>query len=205
MLINLETITELFSTFIPDDDGMALDPDIIFDDDICTPIVNVYPQAFLRKYGHIQCNSILPHFTPFMSKIRNAVSRSSPDQNQDPFDGQPADGDADEFDHWPSGSLPTVLFASGSQFYNEISHRIRPSADLHDVQQGRITSALSGAYSHGHGQTTHRIVMRECRLNLPHQRYDNKIKVNDIPRALRLENIYIFQLDSLKRHKRNGA
>ncbi|KAG2090773.1 uncharacterized protein F5147DRAFT_780230 [Suillus discolor] len=205
VLINLETITELFSTFIPDDDSMALDPDIIFDDDIRTPIVNVYPQAFLRKYGHIQCNSILPHFAPFMSKIRNAVSRSSPDQNQDLFDGQPADGDADEFDRLPSGSLPTVLFASGSQFYNEISHRIRPSADLHDVQQGRITSALSGAYSHGHGQTTHRIVMRECRLNLPHQRYDNKIKVNDIPRALRLENIYIFQLDSLKRHKRNGA
>ncbi|KAG1803891.1 uncharacterized protein HD556DRAFT_1303877 [Suillus plorans] len=177
VLINLETITELFSTFIPDDDNMVLDPDIIFDDDIRTPMVN----------------------------IRNAVSRSSPNQNQDPFDGQPADGDADEFDRLPSGSLPTVLFTSGSQFYNEISHRIRPSADLHDVQQGRITLALSGAYSHGHGQTTHRIVMRECRLNLPHQCYDNKIKVNDIPQALRLENIYIFQLDSLKHHKRNGA
>ncbi|KAG1720751.1 hypothetical protein EDB19DRAFT_1835830 [Suillus lakei] len=198
VLINLETITELFSTFIPD--NMALDPDIISDDDIHAPIVNVYPQAFLRKYGHIQCNTILPHFAPFMSKIRNAVSRSSPNQNQDVFDGQPADQDVEEFD-----DLPPVVFASGSQFYNEISHRIRPSADLHDVQQGRITSALSGAYSRGHSQTTHRIVMRECRLNLPHQRYDNKIKVNDVPRALRLENIYIFQLDSLKRHKRNGA
>ncbi|KAG2045993.1 hypothetical protein BDR06DRAFT_1015119 [Suillus hirtellus] len=202
VLINLETITELFSTFIPDDDNMALDPDINFDEDIRTPMVNVYPQAFLRKYGHVQCNSILPHFAPFMSKIRNAVSRSSAGPNQDPFDDD--DDDDDEFNHL-FGPPPTVLFASGSQFYNEISHRIRPSADLHDVQQGRITSALSGAYSRGHGQTTHRIVMRECRLNLPHQRYDNKIKINDVPRALRLENIYIFQLDSLKRHKRNGA
>ncbi|KAG1863248.1 hypothetical protein DFJ58DRAFT_912417 [Suillus subalutaceus] len=204
-IYNLETITELFSTFIPDDDDMALDPDIILDDDVRTPTVNVYPQAFLRKYGHIQCNTILPHFSPFMSKIRNSVSRLSRNQNDDPFNGQPAEDDADEFDHLPNGPLPTVLFASGSQFYNEISHRIRPSADLHDVQQGRITSALSGAYSRGHGQTTHRIVMRECSLNLPHQRYDNKIKVNDVPRALRLENVYIFQLDSLKRHKRNGA
>ncbi|KAG1853395.1 hypothetical protein F4604DRAFT_1933291 [Suillus subluteus] len=206
VLINLETITELFSTFIPDDDDMALDPDIILDDDVRTPTVNVYPQAFLRKYGHIQCNTVLPHFAPFMSKIRNSVSRSSLNQNHDLFDGQPADDDdADEFDRLPNVPLPTVLFASGSQFYNEISHRTRPSADLHDVQQGRITSALSGAYSRGHGQTTHRIVTRECSLNLPHQRYDNKIKVNDVPRALRLENVYIVQLDSLKRHKRNGA
>ncbi|KAG1769738.1 hypothetical protein EV702DRAFT_1049616 [Suillus placidus] len=203
VLINLETITELFSAFIPADGDEALDPNVIFDEDIRAPTVNVYPQAFLRKYGHIQCNTVLPHFAPFLSNIRNAISRSS--MNGNAVDDQIVDDDADDFDDLHTGPLPPALFASGSQFYNEISHRIRPSADLHDVQQGRITSALSGAYAHGHGQSTHRAVMRECRINLPHQRYDNKIKVNDVPRALRLENIYIFQLDSLKRHKRNGA
>ncbi|KAG2365886.1 hypothetical protein BDR07DRAFT_1373987 [Suillus spraguei] len=196
VLINLETITELFSAMITEDDDMALDPDIVMDDDnFRIPRVNVYPQAFLRKYGHVQCNTVLPHFAPFISKIRNAVSRDTA-----------SDDDLDYFNDFPNGLMPPVLLASGCQFYNEISHRIRPSAALHDVQQGRITSALSGAYAATrNAQTAHKMVLRECGLLLPHQRYDNKIDVNDIPRALRLENIYIFQLDSMKSTKRNGS
>ncbi|KAG2029044.1 hypothetical protein BDR03DRAFT_1018980 [Suillus americanus] len=203
VLINLETIAELFSAMITDDD-MALDPDIIMDDDnLHIPRVNVYPQAFLRKYGHIQCNAVLPHFAPFMSKIRKAVSRDT--IGRDEFDDHALDDDLDYLNNFPNGLMPPVLLASGCQFYNEISHRIRPSAALHDVQQGRITSALSGAYATTrNAQTAHKMVLRECSLLLPHQRYDNKIDVNDVPRALRLENIYIFQLDSLKLAKRNG-
>ncbi|KAG1811023.1 hypothetical protein EV424DRAFT_1542652 [Suillus variegatus] len=202
VLINLESITELFSAIIAEDDGLAFDPDIIMDDEnLGIPRVSVYPQAFLRKYGHIQCNTVLPHFAPFISKIRNAVSRDT--VGQDDLDDEALDDDL--FNDFPHG-FPPALLASGCQFYNEISHRIRPSAALHDVQQGRITSALSGAYATTrNAQTAHKMVLRECGLHLPHQRYDNKIDINDVPRALRLENIYIVQLDSLKSAKRNGS
>ncbi|KAG2045632.1 hypothetical protein BDR06DRAFT_1015455, partial [Suillus hirtellus] len=100
--------------------------------------------------------------------------------------------------------IPPVLIPSACQFYNEISHRIRPSAALHDIQQGRITSALAGAYGNAATKITHNARVRECKTSLPHQRYDNKISLDDVPRALRLENIYIIQCDSLKPEKRNG-
>ncbi|KAG2034360.1 hypothetical protein BDR03DRAFT_1013553 [Suillus americanus] len=45
--------------------------------------------------------------------------------------------------------IPPAIITTGCQFYNEISHRVRPNAGLHDIQQGYITSALSGSYTQG--------------------------------------------------------
>ncbi|KAG1849455.1 hypothetical protein DFJ58DRAFT_729535 [Suillus subalutaceus] len=172
------------------------------DDNLHIPRVNVYPQAFLRKYGHIQCNAVLPHFAPFTSKICKAVSHDT--IGRDEFDDHTLDDDLDYLNNFQK-LMPTVLLASGCQFYNEISHCIRLSAALHNIQKGHITSALLGAYATTcNTQTTHMMVLRECSLLLPHQCYNNKIDVNDVPRALHLENIYIFQLDSLKLAKQNG-
>ncbi|KAG1849284.1 hypothetical protein DFJ58DRAFT_729576 [Suillus subalutaceus] len=179
VLVNLEIITELFSAMITNDD-MALNPDIIMDDDnLHIPRVNVYPQAFLRKYGHIQCNAVLPHFAPFMSKICKAISQDT--IGRDEFDDHTLDDDLDYLNNFQK-LMSTVLLASGCQFYNEISHCIRLSAALHNVQKGHITSALLGAYATTRNtQTTHMMVLRECSLLLPHQCYNNKIDVNDVP------------------------
>jgi hypothetical protein len=57
ILVNLETVLELFSSFIPDHDDMVMDKDVYEDEDFWTPLVNMYLQAFLRKTGHIQCNA----------------------------------------------------------------------------------------------------------------------------------------------------
>jgi hypothetical protein len=205
LLINLETIPELFSSFIPDHDDLEVDPHDAAAEQLQTPSVNVYPQAFLRKLGHVQCNSVLPHFAPFISDIRRSMTRRlrAPATLEDD-DPLPEEYDLFGDQQDDDDLIPPVLIPSACQFYNEISHRIRPSAALHDVQQGRITSALSGAYASGPAKRTHAALLRECKIALPHQKYDNKISLDDVPRALRLENIYIVQCDSLKPEKRNG-
>jgi hypothetical protein len=206
LLINLETISELFSSCIPDHADMEVDADDAFGTEHhVLPSVNVYPQAFLRKYGHVQCNTVLPHFDPFILDIRRSTSRrprvAATSDNDEPLHEE---DDLFGDDHNDDDPIPPVLIPSTCQFYNEISHRIRPSAALHDVQQGRITSALSGAYANGPAKRSHSALVRECKMGLPHQKYNNKISLDDVPRALRLENIYIVQCDSLKPEKRNG-
>ncbi|KAG1758543.1 hypothetical protein EDD22DRAFT_997786 [Suillus occidentalis] len=204
LLVNLETISELFTSYIPDHPDAAIDEDAYAGEQSSTPSVSVYPQAFLRNKGHIQCDAVLPHFAPFISDIRRVTSRRPRMVNLD--DDQPLPDEYDIFGDTVDGSqgVPPVIIPSACQFYNEISHRIRPSAALHDVQQGRITSALAGAYGNAATKITHNARVRECKMALPHQKYDNKIGLDDVPRALRLENIYIIQCDSLKPEKRNG-
>jgi hypothetical protein len=121
-------------------------------------------------------------------------------------DDQPLNDEDDLFgDHDLNAAvLSPVLLAHTCQFYNELSHRVRPSGPLHEVTKGRITSALSGAYAASSKQRIHNTIVRECSVALPHDRFNDKITVNNVPRDLRLENIYIFQLDSLKPAMRNG-
>jgi hypothetical protein len=205
LLINLETVSDLFTSYIPAYEDMAIDADAFQGEEISTPSVSIFPQAFLRTMGHIQCDAVLPHFAPFISEIRRSTTRRSHMLNLD--DDEPIPDEYDLFgdrlnnDHH---QIPPVLIPSACQFYNEISHRIRPSAALHEVQQGRITSALAGAYGTPATKTTHKARLRECKMSLPHQKYDNKISLDDVPRDLRLENIYIIQCESLKAEKRNG-
>jgi hypothetical protein len=197
LLVNLETIPDLFSSFVQENGGDMQE------DDTDDARINVYPQAFLRKFGHVQANSILPHFRTFVSQVQRNVTRapaveqdSDEEENGAPL---PTDRGADGL------PIPPVVIPSACQFYSELSHRVRPSAALHEVQQGRITCALAGAYATSpKDKRKHKIILRECENALPHQKYNDKIKIDDVPRALRLENIYILQLDSLKPEKRNG-
>ncbi|KAG2335701.1 hypothetical protein BDR05DRAFT_953879 [Suillus weaverae] len=205
LLVNLETISDLFTSYIPAYDDMAVDADAFQGEQISTPSVSIFPQAFLRTMGHIQCDAVLPHFAPFIAEIRRSTTRRPQPvdlNNDEPLpDEHDLFGDRLDDDH---SRIPPVLIPSACQFYNEISHRIRPSAALHEVQQGRITSALAGAYGNAATNITHKARLRECKMSLPHQKYDNKIGLDDVPRDLRLENIYIIQCESLKPEKRNG-
>ncbi|KAG1765069.1 hypothetical protein EV702DRAFT_1204719 [Suillus placidus] len=69
ILINLETIPQLFSLYVAHDEHLNLDADILDIDDRERPSINVYPQAFLWKYGHLQSSSILPHFKTFIKIV----------------------------------------------------------------------------------------------------------------------------------------
>ncbi|KAG1878524.1 hypothetical protein C8R48DRAFT_768091 [Suillus tomentosus] len=128
------------------------------------PSVSVFPQAFLHTMGHIQYNAILPHFASFISDIRHATSHRPHTINLD--DDQPLPDEYNLFGDAVDGinGVPPVVIPSAYQFYNEISHRIRPSTALHDVQQGCITSALAGTYGNATTKITRnaRYSIQEC-------------------------------------------
>ncbi|KAG2138036.1 hypothetical protein DEU56DRAFT_756040 [Suillus clintonianus] len=154
----------------------------------------------------VTSNATLSFPTSPLSSQTSVVPTSRRPRVVDLDDDQPLPDEYDVFGESLDGTqgVPPVVIPSACQFYNELSHRIRPSAALHDVQQGRITSALAGAYGNAATKVTHNTRVRECKMALPHQKYDNKIALDDVPRALRLENIYIIQCDSIKPEKRNG-
>ncbi|KAG1765968.1 hypothetical protein EV702DRAFT_1283003 [Suillus placidus] len=203
LLVDLETIPQLFSSDVAHDEHLDLDVDILDFDEEHGAKIKVYPQAFLRKFGHLQSNTILPHFKTFIKKVQANITRGrrGPNGMDDGDDNDDVDNDVGINNR---NLIPPAIIATGCQFYNEVSHRVRPNAGLHEVQQGRITSALSGAYARGTGTRVHTAIMYDCRLHLPHHRYNNSIKADNVPRDLRLENIYILQLDSMDPAKRNG-
>ncbi|KAG1772198.1 hypothetical protein EV702DRAFT_1048672 [Suillus placidus] len=189
ILINLETIPQLFSSYVAHDEHLNLDADILDVKDGEGPSINVYPQAFLRKYGHLQSSSILPHFKTFVKKVQALITRQQRRPRVD--DNDDADDEADDEDDEneetnliDTKQLAPAIIASGCQFYNEISHRVRPNAGLHEVQQGRVTSALSGAYAQRSGKHVHTAIICHCGLNLPHEHYNNAIKMEKVPRDL---------------------
>ncbi|KAG2080366.1 hypothetical protein BD769DRAFT_1685099 [Suillus cothurnatus] len=192
LLVNLETIPQLFSSYVTHDEHLDLDADILDLDEEQGAKIKVYPQAFLRKFGHLQSDSILPHFKTFIRKVQANIARGR--RGRDRMDDSDDDDDDDD-DVVNRNLIPPAIIATGCQFYNEVSHRIRPNAGLHEVQQGRITSALSGAYARGTGKHVHSAIMHNCRLSLPHQRYNNAIKLDNVPRDLRLENIYMVKTE----------
>ncbi|KAG2335563.1 hypothetical protein BDR05DRAFT_1006676 [Suillus weaverae] len=203
LLVDLETIPQLFSSYVPHDEHLDLDVDMLDFDEEHGAKIKVYPQAFLRKFGHLQSDSILPHFKTFIKKVQANITRGRrrPNRMDDGDDNDDVDDDVGVIN---GNLIPPAIIATGCQFYNEVSHRVRPNAGLHEVQQGRITSALSGAYARGTGKRVHSAIMHNCRLTLPHHRYNNSIKLDNVPRDLRLENIYILQLESMDPAKRNG-
>ncbi|KAG2127667.1 hypothetical protein DEU56DRAFT_758552 [Suillus clintonianus] len=123
LLVNLETISELFSSYIPDYDAMIIDQD-----------------AYCGEQS-----STLPRTVNF--------------DDDDPF---PEEYDLFEDRVDGDQGVPPVLIPSACQFYNELSHRIHPSAALHNVQQGRIISALVGAYGNAATKITHNTQAEKC-------------------------------------------
>ncbi|KIK32147.1 hypothetical protein CY34DRAFT_760389, partial [Suillus luteus UH-Slu-Lm8-n1] len=102
LLINLETIPQLFSSYVAHDEHLNLDADILDVDEGDGPSINVYPQAFLRKHGHLQSSSILPHFKTFVKKVQSKITRRQRrnllDEDEDDADDEAEDRDEDHSD-----------------------------------------------------------------------------------------------------------
>jgi hypothetical protein len=196
-LLNLRTISSLYDE--PDD--QYLDPDEDASDPDSSrphpPAVSVYPQAFLRDFGHIQSKGIMHLFTQAVHRINLAFH---PHPNDDLVLDDPTSDDPSPY---PLGG--PVLTAISSQGYNELSHRAAPRAGAHDVQQGYITTALSGGFASSRKAKEKASQKRSyCDIKLPHDRFRHKIMLEDCPRTMRMEHVYCVNMQRLPVPKRNG-
>lgn len=171
-----------------------------------TPTIRLYPQAFMRTIGHFQADGILPHFDHFLEKIEAKFMPRQPGgeeaENDDLYEDEDEDDDPIQLERMRGRVVHPLAF----QAYNELSHQTRPNAGLHDVQQGHLTSALSGCHAiNGTGQKRHQDIYNRCRVALPHERFASKIDTPAVPRDLRLEVVIVLDMDAMPTSKRRGG
>jgi hypothetical protein len=168
--------------------------------------VRCFPQAFLRDYGHCQSNTIpwmlWEHLFPIQQKISR---RYRPHDSEDGFDTEGMDTDDDDLP--PNAEdVRSVLQPVASQFYNHLSHRTRASNGLHDVQLGQLTATLAGTYAVTRQEKEKfTALLNKCKMSLPFERFDTAISVENPPRALRLENVWVLDVLSMRPSLRNGG
>lgn len=157
--------------------------------------LSVYPQAFLRDYGHIQAKGPLHLIQPTIQRINSVFS----DAFNDNFD--------DLFDDIPTATHIPVVTAISTQMYNEFMHRAATQAGALDVVRGRISGALAAPLLDRATPKNRRmaeVLKRYCNLSLPYARFAERMKVPECPTALRVESVYIIDIKGIPEYQRNG-
>jgi hypothetical protein len=192
ILLDLRTIETLFTTGGDDDlyshgDNNDIDSNAVR--------VQLFPVAFLHKYGHVQANGVMPAFRRTMREVNDTIGSSS---------HRESDSDSGEDGEYIPDSV--AVHPVSSQAYNELSHRIAARAGSHEVQHGRLTAALAGAYATTpKTRTIAQKIQAECNNLLPFDRFQHKIDVENCPRAIRVEQVFYVELSAMRSSMRNGA
>ena len=125
-MVNLRTIPSVFQT----DDEMDVDEDDDSEDEgnrrregRNKVTLSVYPQAFLRDYGHIQAKGPLQLMQPVIENINSSFAKRQEQQWED--------GSNDEAG---LAGTNTVVSAISTQMYNDIQHKASSQAGALDVQ-----------------------------------------------------------------------
>jgi hypothetical protein len=99
-----------------------------------------------------------------------------------------------------------ALHPVSSQGYNILSHHIISKVSSHEVQQGHIMAALSGAYAMTpKAQIIAKRVLEGYKTKLPFNHFMSKIDTADCPCSLCMEQIYYVDLATVCNCKRNGV
>lgn len=187
VLLNLGFVHSLF----------AVDEDLdhIERDTRSTSDYTVYPQAGLRTAGHFQAKRLMTPCYPLLKKINTSVMDHSDD----------VEADDDDMEQWIDDGTPAIVGIS-SQGYNSVMHHTRGhSAQHHDVQIGLVTSALAGWWAKTEGTKKEALkILNQCKDQLPHERFAEKIENPNITRDLRLENVYYIDMHRMPPRHRIG-
>ena len=198
ILVNLRTITSVFRT---EENDLEMEEDSEEDlDDEDRPTgessrvsLSVYPQAFLRDYGHIQARGPIQLMQPIIESINSSFAD----------DRQEVDLSSDGLGY--PRSICTPVTAISTQMYNRMFHRAASQAGALDVQRGRLTAALSGGgATTTKGKRTAQLLRRYCNAKLPHTRFTERVNIADCPNSLRVESVYVVDMLQMPEHDRNG-
>jgi hypothetical protein len=192
ILVKLRDIGELFTSneLEPTADGEW--------DEYRTTPYHVYPQAGLKDYGHVQADGVMNLFHPYIQKINEKAGLFRIEHpNQEDDDNEEGDDIL----------MRIPLNAISSQIYNRSMHTIRgPGVQFHDAQRGLVTSTLSGSFAQSASEkATAKAQSRTCAHSLPHERFREKIAFEGMERELRIENVYVVDMRSVKPSWRSGG
>lgn len=215
VLLKADKMQDLFTRKVEDldDEGRLLPTHIPF---------TFYPQAGLRSVGHFQAQGLIAACYPQLANVNKLISAAcqpspalDPQSDDDDFY---MDMDEDEVQRGERRAQPahrgqvqlvkkTVVHPISSQGYNSVTHNTRGRrAQHHEVQTGRVTGALAGAWATGKTNTdTASDLLSECNGKMPHDSFADKIRKPTISRDMRLENVYWIDMDALPAQSRHGG
>lgn len=174
--------------------------------------VDAYPQAFLAKYGHVQSNRMFPLYNAFIIDIEREIRKDVPPMPAHLREAQDREEhvyvDPADLEEWyeEHGGTGAIIEPCASQIYNELSHRTRPTATQQEVCTGSITQACTGAWVKStSAKNVHDRILRRHTLGLPHERFRSKLHAGGpAPRALRVENVFVINMQNMPQEKRSG-
>jgi hypothetical protein len=142
--------------------------------------INVYPQAFTRQYGHFQANDVPIGFHPIITAINRQTARFA-------------------------DSAPVVRGVA-CQGYNNVQHCLTEKAGSLEIVEGKMTAAFGGANVKEASNKLKQAKLVEsisrCR---PHGRIAEKLSVQSLARAFRVEPVFVVDVQQLKRRYQCGG
>jgi hypothetical protein len=200
LLMDLHKIGQLFERSehadLDLDDGDNVSPPTSYD---------IFPQAFLKSYGHFQASGLVHGFHKIITDVNRSVGQPVQITDND-GDDYVADSQDEDTAIAEATRFRAAVAAVASQGYNELVHRTRGhGGHQHDAQLGLVTAALAGSYA----RTTTAIAKRErlrthCDIDLPHERFAHKIESDVTNCDFRLENIYTIDISTLRPSAQTG-
>jgi hypothetical protein len=149
--------------------------DWVNDDEENNRYIRLYPQAFTRKYGYFQSNSVPDGFRQVFREINNFMARNA-DANRPVVQG---------------------VFCQG---YNHIQHSLTERAKGSDLVRGQIGAALArGTANNTKDRNTYHHTMKYISEHLPHERVQMKLQKTDaLSRAFCVEPVFVIDVQELK-------
>jgi len=207
ILVALESVHSLFPSPQPpsfdlDDDDDENQPPVLSDVSFAT--IRRFPMAGLRTAGHIQVDAVMPVMDKVLNHINSNVKIAGRLHQQLPQGTHHDDNhhpiiDLDDQD----SRLP--LQGESTQMYNLFTHQAMNPLEGSDFQKAELTGAFAGDYAtpQKHKALALRLKQR-CARALPHQRFQKRLDVHDCPKSLRIEQVWVIDIQALNPDLRNG-
>ena len=201
ILLNLDTVEQLFTQSF---EQPYFNPEVY----ISNEEVTKYPMAFLRNIGQLQARQPLPLLVPALRNVNDAIAlRENANDNDDDDDEEEERVLDDDGNLIPAQrpALPAV-FGVSVQMYNRMLHFVAPRANEHEAICGHVTAACGGHWATtpaDKGRATR--AQQKVSRTLPHQRLQSASLSGHASKDLRVEQVYVMDMDKVHLDHRNGG
>jgi hypothetical protein len=201
ILLNLDTVERLFTQSL---EQPYFNREVYLSNDEVTK----YPLAFLRNIGQLQARQPLPLLVPTLQEVNEVIAlrENANDDDSDEDEEEPRVMDEEgNIIRAQRPALPAV-FGVSVQMYNRMLHYVAPRANEHAAICGHVTAACGGHWASSPTDKARATKAQEkVSRTLPHQRLSAAALSGHASKDLRVEQVYVMDLDKVHPDHRNGG
>ena len=206
ILLNLDTVEQLFTQSF---EQPYFNQDVY----ISNEEVTKYPMAFLRNIGQLQARQPLPLLVPALRAVNDAIALQENANDNDDDDDDNDDDEEEERVLDDDGNLVpaqrpvlSAVFGVSVQMYNRMLHFVAPHANEHEAICGHVTAACGGHWASTPADKARALrAHQKVSRTLPHQRLQSASLSGHASKDLRVEQVYVMDMDKVHPNHRNGG